>query len=414
MRKRFNPLKFLKWFYPGIRIKRWIILTAFGVFLIVFGSSRFLSEIEDLNKVIDAAIVTCGLISLYSGIRRMLRSFITLFIPQSDRELLDVMFKKRLLQRGPRIVAIGGGTGLAMLLKGLKEFTSNITAIVTVADDGGSSGRLREQFDILPPGDIRNCLVALADSQSLMQDLFQFRFDSDSEFHGHNFGNLFITVMTKLTGDFDKAIKESSRVLAIRGKVVPSTLNKVKLAAEYKDGSITEGEAEIPKKRLPIKKVYLKPDSSTAAPEALRAIAEADAVVIGPGSLYTSVIPNLLIRDIVEALVASSAPKIYICNIMTQPGETEGFSCYDHVRALIEHSHPKVISYCILNKSRIPQQLGEKYKKENSYPITADSARIKSLGYKVIEENIINADNFVRHDPDKLGKMIVDLIYEES
>jgi len=385
-----------------------------GVFLIVFGSAKFLSEIEYFYKFIDAALVTCGLIFLYFGIKKMLRSFITLFLPQSDNELLDIMFRKRLLQRGPRIVVIGGGTGLSTLLRGLKEFTSNITAIVTVADDGGSSGRLREQFDILPPGDIRNCLVALADAPSLMQDLFQFRFDSESEFSGHSFGNLFITVMTRLTGDFDRAVKESSRVLAIRGKVVPSTLNKVMLVAEHKNGTVTEGEAKIPSSGASIKRVYLKPDTSTAAPEALKAISEADAIVLGPGSLYTSIIPNLLIREIVESILASSALKIYVCNVMTQSGETDGFSCYDHVKALIDHSHQKIIDYCIVNKSKIPEELLAKYRAENSYPIALDSQRIKALGYKVIEGNFVSTVDYVRHDPEKLGRVIINLVAEEA
>ncbi|MDD4910583.1 MAG: YvcK family protein [Candidatus Omnitrophica bacterium] len=414
MKRRFDIIRPFKWLYPGMRVKRWIVLTIFGVSLIVFGSAKFLSEIEYVYKFIDAALVTCGLIFLYFGIKKMLRSFITLFLPQSDKELLDIMFRTRLLQRGPRIVVIGGGSGLSVILRGLKEFTSNITAIVTVADDGGSSGRLREQFDILPPGDIRNCLVALADAPALMQDLFQFRFNADSEFAGHSFGNLFITVMTQLTGDFDKAVKESSRVLAIRGKVVPSTLNKVVLVAEHKNGAITEGEAEIPKKGVAIKRVYLKPDTSTAAPEALKAISEADAIVLGPGSLYTSIIPNLLIKDIVDALLVSPALKVYICNVMTQPGETDNFSCYDHVKTLIDHSHPKIIDYCVVNKSRIPEALLEKYKMENSYPITVDANRVKSLGCGVIEGNFVSALDYVRHDPEKLGRVVINLVAEEG
>lgn len=412
MKKINRFLGIIKWFYPGMRIKRWILLAGFGILLIVVGSARFQLEQLLFVKILYGIVVISGITLLVLGIKRMLRTFITIFLPHRETELLDIMYHKRQLERGPRIITVGGGTGLSVILSGLKEYTSNISAIVTVADSGGSSGRLREQFDILPPGDIRNCLVALADAPALMRDLFQFRFNKNSEFSGHNFGNLFITVMTQLTGDFEKAIKESSRVLAIRGQVIPSTLNNVVLVAQHKNGSTTEGEDQIPRAHKPIDRVYLKPDNSLPTPEAIKAIQEAQIIILGPGSLYTSIIPNLLIREITEAIVASDAIKIYVCNIMTQHGETDNFTAYDHLNALIKHSHPKILDYCILNNAPIPQELLERYRQEQSYPMVKDAHKIKSAGYRIIEDEIITTKDYIRHDPAKLAKIILGLIEE--
>ena len=405
-------LRVIKWLYPGMRVKRWLILFAFAVLLTTFGMARFLIEVSFLNRAICILAIMVGVFLGILGLRNMLGSFIAVFLPQGEKELVDIIYRKRYLEKGPRIVAIGGGTGLSVLLQGLKEYTSNISAIVTVADDGGSSGRLRQQFDILPPGDIRNCLVALADAPSLMQELFQFRFDSSSELSGHSFGNLFITVMTKLTGDFEKAVKESSRVLAIRGQVIPSTLNNVSLVAHYKDGSTIEGEAAIPKKKRPIARVFLKPQESCATPEALKAIAEAQVIILGPGSLYTSVIPNLLIKELERAIAASSALKVYICNVMTQAGETEGYSAFDHIKAIIEHSSPKIIDSCIVNSAKIPKELLEKYSLESSYPVNVELQKIRQAGYRVIEDDIVDVKDYVRHDSAKLARIIIGLVQE--
>jgi uncharacterized cofD-like protein len=402
-----------KWLHPGIGIKRWIGLSTFGVVLVVIGSARLQAEEFWVVKTLDLIIVISGIIILILSIKSMIRSFITAFMPSSrGTELVDILYQRRQLGRGPKVVTIGGGTGLSVLLTGLKEYTSNITAIVTVADDGGSSGRLRQEFDILPPGDIRNCLVALSDSPALMRDLFQFRFDKSSELSGHSFGNLFITVMTRLTGDFEKAIKETSKVLALRGQVIPSTLNNVVLTAKHKDGSVTEGENNIPKARLPIDRVSLKPAGSPATPEALKAIEEARIIVLGPGSLYTSIVPNLLIKEISDAIAASNAIKVYVCNIMTQPGETDGLNASDHVKTLITHAHPKVIDYCIVNSGEIPNDTLKRYQQQNSYPVVNDRKNIESIGYRVIEEDAVVVDDVARHDPQKLAKIIMGLIEE--
>jgi uncharacterized cofD-like protein len=420
MRKRFDVKKIglkarvvLKWFYPGIGIKRWISLSAFGVILIIIGSLRLRTEELWIVQALNAIVLISGIIILILGIKRMMRFFIREFGPsEKNVQLVDILYQKRQLARGPKVVTVGGGTGLSVILSGLKEYTYNITAIVTVADDGGSSGRLRQQFDILPPGDIRNCLVALADAPTLMRDLFQFRFGKDSEMSGHNFGNLFITVMTQLTGDFEKAIKETSRVLALRGQVIPSTLNNVVLVAEHKDGSTTEGENKIPKKGLPIKKVFLRPFEYQATPEALKAIEEAQVIVLGPGSLYTSIIPNLLIKEITDSIVASSAIKMYVCNIMTQPGETDGYDTADHIRALIKHSHPRIFDYCIVNSGEIPKETLKRYGQEKSHLVNCDIEEIARMGYRVIEEDTVAISDVIRHDSEKLAKVILAFIEE--
>lgn len=403
-----------KWLYPGIGIKRWIGLSAFGVALLILGTAHLrIDELWPL-RVLDAIVVTSGIIILILGIKRIIRSFIAVFMPSSRAtELVDILYRQKHLSRGPRIVAIGGGTGLSVLLSGLKEYTSNITAIVTVADDGGSSGRLREQFDILPPGDIRNCLVALADAPTLMQDLFQFRFEDNSDLAGHSFGNLFITVMTRLTGDFEKAIKETSKVLALKGQVIPSTLTSVVLTAEHEDGTKTIGENKIPKANQPIKRVFLNPAKPQATPDAVKAIEEAQLIVLGPGSLYTSIIPNLLIDEIEQAVVASQATKIYVCNVMTQAGESDNYTAADHIKALVEHSHPRVLDYCIVNNREIPEAVLERYAQQNSHLVVSDRRRLENMGYRVVEDSFAIIENgVVRHDPARLAQIIFSFLEE--
>ena len=263
----------------------------------------------------------------------------------------------------------------------------------------------------MPPGDIRNCLVALADAPALMRDLFQFRFDTTSNLSGHSFGNLFITVMTRLTGDFEKAIKETSKVLALRGQVMPSTLDRVVLVAEHKDGTTTIGENNIPQTHRLIERVYLKPQKPQATPDALKAIKEAQVVVLGPGSLYTSIIPNLLIDEITEAIVKSDALKVYVCNVMTQPGETDGYSASDHLGALLAHSHPKVVDYAILNTATVPKGILSRYSQQGSHLVLNDRKKIEGMGYRVIEDDFVFVeDMLVRHDHLKLAKIIFGFI----
>ncbi|MDD5477891.1 MAG: YvcK family protein [Candidatus Omnitrophica bacterium] len=404
----------LKWFYPGIGIKRWIGLSAFGVALLILGTANLRSEEFWLIQFLDALIVISGIIILILGIKRMMRSFIAVFAPSSrGTELIDILYQKKQLSRGPRIVAVGGGTGLSVLLSGLKNYSSNISAVVTVADNGGSSGRLRQQFDVLPPGDIRNCLVALADAPALMRDLFQFRFDGNSEFSGHSFGNLFLTVMTRLTGDFEKAIKETSKVLALRGQVIPSTLEDVTLVAHFNDGSTVIGEDQIPRARKAINRVNLTPEQPPATQDALKAIREAQIIILGPGSLYTSIIPNLLIKEITKEIAESEALKVYVCNMMTQSGETDGYSVSDHIKALVKHSHVRILDYCLVNNGEVPQEILGRYSKDKSVIVTNDRKKVEGVGYRVVEEDFgMIVDGVIRHDPEKLAKIILSFIEE--
>lgn len=399
----------LKWLYPGMKVKRWIMTCSVGVIFIVIGSIILWLQRFPGSKSLGLSLIILGSLVLIYGIKRMVKSFIKVFLPQREEQLVDIMYHHRQLEKGPKIVVIGGGTGLSVLLHGLKEQSSNITAIVTVADDGGSSGRLREQFGILPPGDIRNCLVALADAEPLMRELFQFRFGNESELKGHSFGNLFITALSKVTGDFEKAIKESSKVLAIRGRVIPSTFDKVQLVAEHQNGERTKGETKIVEQASPIRRVFLDPLNCKASKESFEAIDEADIIILGPGSLYTSVIPNLLVNGISERVARSKAPKVYVCNVMTQPGETDNYTAFDHLNAIITHTRLDIVNSCIINTGVVQPDLLKKYEEENSYPVLADSDRIIEKGYTVIEEDIVNTKDYVRHDPKKLSKIIVDL-----
>jgi uncharacterized cofD-like protein len=403
-------LRAFKWLYPGMWVKRWILLTVFGIIMISMGFVMAILEQNPRNKTFTGIIIIFGILAVITGIKRIVKSFVAVILPERGDQLVDKIYQKRILERGPRIVVIGGGTGLSMLLKGLKEYTSNITAIVTVADDGGSSGRLRQDFDVLPPGDIRNCLVALADAEPLMGKLFQFRFGEGSQLSGHNFGNLFITAMSKVTGDFDAAIKESSKVLAIRGSVLPSTLDKVTLIAEHVDGSQTVGESQIPKAGIPIKRIFLKPANCKPTEEAIDAIKKADAIVLGPGSLYTSIMPNLLVSRMYKEVVASKAIKIYVCNVMTQKGETDDFTASDHLRTIIEHTSPGIADYAIVNTANISEELLKKYKDEESYPVIPDVENFKKLKCKVVKAHIVSTKDYVRHDASRLAKIVVDLV----
>ncbi len=326
---------------------------------------------------------------------------------------------------GLRIVSIGGGTGLSTLLGGLKAYVGQkshlpdwidqLTAVVTVTDDGGSSGRLREEFGMLAAGDIRNCIAALAEDQNLLTKLLRYRFQSSGELAGHNFGNLFLTALTNVTGDFLEAIRVISEVLAIKGRIVPSTMENAQLMAELDDGRIIEGESKITNARAQIKRLWLKPEKCKPLPETLEAIYEANVITIGPGSLYTSIIPNLLVDHIVEAICESSALKIYISNIMTQPGETTGFSGEDHLRALFEYSSNLKLDYVIVNTAPISVELLEKYLADGSVPVEFQADEFDFAGNKLrlLQGDLLHEGELVRHDSQKLARLIVDLYLTE-
>lgn len=389
--------------------------------MISMGFVIIVSERTTENRAMAGLIIVLGILCVIIAVKRILKSFVTVLVPPISREedrLVEKVYQRRILEKGPKIVALGGGTGLSTLLTGLKQKTGNITAIVTVADDGGSSGRLRAEFDVLPPGDIRNCLVALSDSEDLLGALFQFRFGKGAGLDGHNFGNLFITALSHVTGDFAGAIRESSKVLAIRGNVYPATLQKIKLVAKRENGTESAGECNIrEEKESPIDRLFIEPDNCDAARESIDAIRQADAIVLGPGSLYTSIMPNLLIKGIQREIINSKAVKIYICNIMTESGETDDFSASDHVGAILKHTEPGIIDYCIANVSRIPKFLYEKYKGENKFPVKVedkDEKWFKRERIKLVKAHISGAKEFVRHNTSKLCDEIMDIIDENK
>lgn len=424
-------MHFLKWMYPGIKLKRWLLLFSLGVIAASIGLAivfnyKYVGAIEEtifrmaylmtgnyyyaVTTLVGITVILCGLAVMTLATRQIIRSVISVLIPEGADRLIEIIFEKRKLNRGPAVTVIGGGTGLSVLLRGIKSVTSNITAIVTVADDGGSSGRIRQDLGIIPPGDLRNCLVALADTEPLMEKLFQHRF-SGGGLAGHSFGNLFIAAMTEVLGDVEKALKESSKVLAVRGQVLPASTEAVRLAAEMEDGSIVEGESNIPLAHKRIRQVFLRPRDATPVKSALEAIREADAVILGPGSLYTSVLPNLLVKEVADVLRQTSAVKIYICNVMTQPGETDGYTAADHVQAILDHVGPGAIDYVVVNSQDVAENLRAVYADQGAYPVVADIEAIEAKGIKVEAANIISETNLVRHDPVKLSRTIISMVY---
>jgi len=311
--------------------------------------------------------------------------------------------------RKPRIVSIGGGTGLSALLRGLKKRWADLAVIVTVTDDGGSSGRLREELCVLPPGDIRNCMLALSEDEHLISRLFRFRFNSDGGLHNHSFGNLFLTAMAEVTGDFVEAVRLTSEVLAIKGVIYPSTNSNVSLRAELEDGSWLEGETRITASRRRIRRIQLDPPDAHPLPAALDALVAADVITIGPGSLYTSLIPNMLVKEVINAVRASRATKIYIQNIMTQPGETDGYSAADHVQALTDHCGGVLFPNVLLNSDVPSPTILKKYDAEKAGLVRADIERLRALGLKTLERDLLAEDGVIRHDPDRLAQAVFEM-----
>ena len=354
------------------------------------------------------AIVLCIILVAYAVIKANKEIMRAMAPELADRSVLDALDKLHSLSRGVKVVTIGGGTGLSTLLSGLKYYTTNITAIVTVADDGGSSGRLREELGIIPPGDIRNCIAALADEDKLIIELFKYRFKGGQNLEGHSFGNLFLTALSEVMGgDFIKAVKAASLILRSSGLVLPSSPEPMKINAELTDGRIIEGESKIPEANGTIKKIYCEPEKPKAQDEAVGAILNAELIIFGPGSLYTSIIPNLLVPDIVSAIKKSQAHKVYVCNIMTQPGETTSYTVSDHIAALLQHSnYPHLIDGVIVN-DRHPERLLEKYKEKGQEPVLIDADNVQKLGIRLVARNLIKEENLVRHDPQLLARAIL-------
>ncbi len=413
-------LKDAGWLVPGLQVKRWFALILLGTVLITIGililidikpifyTMEFIRKIANTVSTEWLAFAICmfGAAIFFKGWQKTNLSILD--IDKDDNFLLENLYRRRKLNRGPKIVAVGGGTGLSMLLKGIKHITNNITAVVTVGDDGGSSGRLREEMGILPPGDIRNCIAALADDEDLVTKLFQYRFKTGEGLEGHSFGNLFLTALCSITGDMVRAVKESSNVLSIRGRVLPATLDDMKLVAEMEDGRIIKGESNIPEAHGRIKRLYTDPRHCKALEDVISAIKTADLIILGPGSLYTSVIPNLLVNEISEAIANSNAKKIYVCNIMTQPGETDGYSVSDHVKALIQHANNKKIVDAVLVNDYLPKNLAHKYEIAGSFPVKLDYENIKKLGICLFTKKLIedSKEGLVRHSSHRVARAV--------
>ena len=417
-----NVSRYATWLLPGLQVKRWVVLTFIGTVFIIMGFMfafnldpisevvRFLkATISLINPPVAGAICfLLGLLSLYFGSKYMNVSILDAISPRDRDFILESLYKRRRLNRGPKIVVIGGGTGLSTILKGLKSITNNLTAVVTVGDDGGSSGRLRDEFGVLPPGDIRNCIAALGDEDALINELFQYRFKKGTGLEGHSFGNLFLSVLCEITGDMFSAVKESSKVLAIRGRVLPSTLDDMRLVAQMEDGRVIQGESNIPEAGGKIKRLFCEPENPKALKEVIEAIKSADIILMGPGSLYTSVIPNLLIDEIAKTISKSKAHKAYICNVMTQPGETDGYTVSDHVKAILKHAKYENIIDTVFINNELPENLAEKYEMAGSFPVKYDKEEIKKLKLKVIGRKLIeeDKDGFVRHSYSRLARLV--------
>ncbi len=410
------------WLLPGMQVKRYFSMMLVGIVMLsiglaiwvdlkpIFRTGRILEEFVTAlarsvpNEVSGPLVIGTGLLLIVWGLRSTLFSITEVLVPEGeDTDLATRVLAHRRLSRGARIVAIGGGTGLSTLLRGLKHYSSNITAIVTVADDGGSSGRLRKEFGALPPGDLRNCLAALADEEKLLTELFQYRFPSSvaqgSGLSGHSFGNLFLTVMAEIAGDWEKGLAASSKVLAIRGQVLPSTVENVTLWADLEDGRRVEGESQIPLSGSRIRRIGCTPEAPRALPKALEAIAEADLIIIAPGSLYTSIIPNFLVPEIAEAVVTSNAPKIYVSNLVSQKGETEGLTVGDHVKAIEAATGSRFIDTILVQKD--PTIL-------KGTPVPVDRESLALMGLQIIKADITErVDQGVRHHSRRLASVIM-------
>ncbi len=410
-----------QWLLPGIGIKRWLLLLAAGIALLSLGLGFLLRELYPLPSLfyyltfqfiprgLRAALF--GLIGLAAVAVAMIglnRTLLAPFVEPNPRTVARAVYHHSRRERGPKIVAIGGGHGLSTLLRGLKQYTSNLTAVVTVADDGGSSGRLRRELGVLPPGDFRNCIAALADDEALTTQLFQYRFGNGSGLNGHSFGNLFITAMSEVSGSFERAIMESGRVLAVRGRVLPSTLQDVTLSADLKTEltglNRVSGESSITQAAGAIERIYLEPDNAPAYPGAVQALLDADLIVAGPGSLYTSVLPNLLVPDVAQAVASSRAVKVYVCNVATQPGETDEYTVGDHVAAL-ERATGMSLFHTVLANDNLAVDFDAPPGVELVPPEFPPNA-----GYRVLTADLVDPAHPWRHDSDKLARMLLDLV----
>ena len=420
----------LRWLVPGMQVKRWLLVLIAGITLFGLGCAYLLRDLYDIHPLAPVfyyltlqfiprwgrALLFGGVGSalIAMGLLRMNQALLAPFVHPGQEKVVDALYRHRQRRRGPKVVALGGGTGLSVLLRGMKEYTDHLTAIVTVADDGGSSGRLRQELGVLPPGDFRNCIVALSDAEGLTSRLFQYRFGEGMGLNGHSFGNLFIVAMAEVTGSFEQALVESSRVLAVRGQVLPSTLQNVTLCADLREEQAgeeggwrrVEGESSITQQLGAIERVFLEPEEVPAYPEAVKAILEADLIVAGPGSLYTSVLPNLLVPDVTRAIRASRALKVYVCNVATQSGETDGYGVEDHMRAIREHVGQPLFDTVLAN---------DRFLGPVAAPSGAQWVRLPEedqSGYRLVAADLVDEDLPWRHDSGKLARHLTELYGE--
>lgn len=421
--------KQMRWLTPGLGVKRWVVVILIGTTLIGLGFAVLILDIyrtapeswwlpimstlslRFLARPLRALIFGgLGIGFILLGSWKLNRTLLRPFM-KPGRPVLEAVSSYRKRERGPRIVVIGGGTGLSALLRGLKSFSNNLTAIVTVADDGGSSGELRKTMGVLPPGDIRNCLASLSNDEALLTQIFQYRFAAGAGLNGHTLGNLLITALADITGSFEEAVAESGRVLAVQGQVLPATLHDVRLVADLKqpEGAAdlrVEGESQIPIVPGQVQRVWLEPNNPLAYPPTVQAILSAELIILGPGSLYTSILPNLLVPDLAEAMKASRAMKFYVCNVATQPGETDGYSCGDHIRTIEKHLGTRIFDLVVCNqnyKSTLP---------ENIEWVTIDNNLQEE--YPLYRADLLDESNPWRHDSAKLAQVIIDLFNERT
>jgi uncharacterized cofD-like protein len=421
-----------RWLQPGLVVKRWMITSGLGLVIALLGAAVWadlqpiywtLETIRwGLNRITQVMprgitgplVLLIGGALIWLGQSRSFGAIQQALAPEKDTLLVDALLAQRRLNRGPTIVAIGGGTGLATLLSGLKRYSSNLTAIVTVADDGGSSGVLRRELGVQPPGDIRNCLAALAREEPLLTRLFQYRFKAGSGLEGHSFGNLFLSALTAITGSLESAIIASSRVLAVQGQVVPATNADVRLWAELENGERIEGESQIGHAPCPIVRLGCTPERPPALPRALEAIANAELIVLGPGSLYTSLLPNLLVPELVSAISASKAPRLYICNLMTQPGETDGLDVGGHLRAIEAQLaslgvEQRLFTAVLAQEDLDDSSLLDVYRLRGAEPVTCEASDLREQGYEVILAPLQGArpSATLRHEPRSVAKEVI-------
>ncbi len=423
--------RFIRWFVPGLGVKRWVLLALAGMTVLGMGLALFLHETYVIEYPNDTLLAVLNILALrflpdwlriliigglglgmtVFGIWELNRALMRPYM-RPGSHVVDKLTEFHRLERGPRIVTIGGGHGLSTLLRGLKEYTHNLTAVVTVADDGGSSGRLRTSLGILPPGDIRNCLAALSSDETLLTQLFKYRFRSELGLGDHSFGNLFITALSDITGSFEEAVAESGRVLSVHGRVLPSTLHDVRLLADVHlpnapNAVHVKGESRIPEAAGRVRRVWLDPYDAPVFPPVVQALLKADIIVVGPGSLYTSLLPNLLVRDLLGAVGASRAFKVYVCNIVTQAGETDCYTCSDHIRSLEEHIGEGLFDVVLCNDNyelALPDE-------SDQWVLADEQSRSDARSYTA---DLVDYEHPWRHDPGRLAQVLMDLYYERT